>query len=71
MSLLHGGPAPHFLAPVLIKALVRGPEKTKVPIDLVPDGAVTEVLIKVWPIPHGHITGSGVELIKVACFFGS
>ena len=69
MSLLHGGPAPRFLAPVLFEALVWGPEKTKVPIDLVPDEAVTEALIKVSPISRDHITGSGLELIKVACFF--
>ena len=46
MPLLHSGPGPRFLAPVLFKALVWGPEKTKVPIDLVPDEAVTKALFK-------------------------
>ena len=52
ISLVHGGPAPRFLSPVLFEALVWGPEKTKVPVELVPDEAVREALIKVCNIGY-------------------
>jgi len=52
ISLVHGGPAPRFLSPVLFEALVWGPEKTKVPLDLIPDEAVREALIKVCTIGY-------------------
>lgn len=54
ISLVHGGPAPRFLSPVLFEALVWGPEKTKVPVDLVPDEEVREALIKVCNIGYSR-----------------
>lgn len=50
ISLVHGGPAPRFLSNVLYDALVFGPEKTKVPVESVPDQSVREALIKVCDI---------------------
>jgi len=47
ISLVHGGPAPRFLAPVLFDALVHGPEKTKVQLESISDHSVRETLLKV------------------------
>lgn len=47
MSLVHGGPAPHFLSPLLFVALVYGPENVKVAISDVADYEIQMSLEKV------------------------
>lgn len=37
MSFVHGGPAPHFLSPLLFNAILLGPEHVKVEANDVPD----------------------------------
>ena len=36
LSLIHGGPGPHLLAPVFYRAIVHGPEKAQVSIEDMP-----------------------------------
>ncbi|XP_071959901.1 G2/M phase-specific E3 ubiquitin-protein ligase-like [Antedon mediterranea] len=45
-SLVHGGPGPHFIAPILFEAIVNGPEKVHVPLEALPPSEVKESLLQ-------------------------
>ena len=50
LSLIHDGPAPHFLSPVLFKALTDGPSSTQVTVDDLPVGEVKNSMLEVLTI---------------------
>ena len=48
LSIIHEGPAPHFLSPVLYEALTLGPSATKATVDDMPACEVKNSMLQVF-----------------------